>query len=918
MPAGRFEPVLIGRAFETATLDQLLEQAAAGHGSTVVIRGEPGIGKTALLEYLRAKAAGFTVLRAAGVDFEPEVDYSALRRIISPLLEQRGMLPEPQNQALSVALGLEAGPVPSRYLVGLAVLGLMAAGSRNRPLLCLVDDAQWLDQASAQTLALAARRVETERILVVFAQRATAVRPELAGLPEIPLSGLNEADARAVLTASVRAPLDSRVRTRIVVEARGNPLALVELGSRAGPADLAGGFAPVAAEPVSVTVEHSFRERIERLPEQTRRFLLLAAAEPLGDPLLLWGAAEFLGLDTGDLTSGLAGGLIEVDNTVRFRHPLVRSAVYHSASPSELRATHCALAEATDAVTDPDRRAWHRGQSASGTDEDAAVSLDAAAGRVAARGGVAAAAAYLELAARLSQDPLRRANRTIAAASAKRDAGDIARALELLASAEEQPLDAIQRARGQRIRAQITFESDRGDAAVAMLLRAADAIAAVDLPAARDCLLDAFAVEVFAGRRSPAERVAGIAKALRGLGPSPDPPRPNDLLVDALSTRLTEGYAAAVPSMRTAVAAFRNGGEGNDATFHSGIGWLRLAAVTAMDLCDEESWLTLTERQVAWAKRSGTIAALPVSLNLQAVARIHAGDFAAARALIGEAYSIAAAIGMPPSPHGDALLSAWSGDEARTLELADLGIRAGTERGEGRLLTVAEHCRAMLLNSLGRHEEAFRTLEPAADADDLGFAPMRMPELVEAAVRCGRGDRARPVLERFAERARVTGSPWADGVERISRALLTNGPEAEELYQGAIDRLAGAKAAPSRGRAMLLYGEWLAERERTGQARIQLRAAHELFSSTGADGFAGRAARGLRASGARATGGAGATQHRLTAQELNIARLVAAGATSREVGAQLFLSPRTVDAHLRSIFRKLGLRSRRQLRGMKL
>ena len=904
---------LVGRRAESDALNQVLDDLRAGRGRALVVRGEAGIGKTALLESVLA-ADDVRVLRVSGVEFETELAFAALHQLCSPVLDGLTKLAAPQFDALSAAFGMGGDGVPDRFRVGLAVLGLLSQAAAKQPLLCIVDDAQWLDQASAQTLAFVARRVQNERVAFLFAVREPEAQPELAGLPELRLDGLPDPDALSLLRTRIRTPLDDRVHDRILAEARGNPLALLELPRSA---DLAGGFARPDAIPVSGKVEASFRSRLRGLPPDTRLLLLTAAAETTGDSVLLWRAAELLGIKPAAATPAEETGLITLGLWARFRHPLVRSVVYRDASLSDRRAVHGALAHAmedADDADEPDRRAWHRSQAALGPDAEVADALEHSAGRAQARGGIAAAAAFLEAATRLTPEPARRAERALAAAGAKRDAGAADTALELLAVADAGPLKAAGHARSATLRARIAFDQARSDEAVAKLQQAANLTVALDQAAARDIFLETLAAAVFVGRFTEGPRLLETADRARAVLPAPSPARPLDLLLDGLTTQVRSGFLEAAPLLRQVVDLYLK--EENADAFSPGEVWLACSA--AMDLFDDVAWRTLADRQVRSSRSTGAVAALPVSLSYLALTHIHAGRFDDATANVAEAYAIAAEIGAPGLDHVEVTLAAWRGDE-RTPELAEKARRGAVERGEGRLVTAIEFAQAVFFNSLGRYDEALAACRPSAELDEMGFHSCTPHEFVEAAVRSGRRDLAVPVVEMLTERTAANRTDWASGVDLRCRALIADDAAADDLYRAAIASFERSEGRLHTARTRLLYGEWLRRAGHRRAARTSLREAHETLTAIGANGFAARAARELAALGERvAHRSSGSSTARLTAQEFQIARLVATGATSKEVGAQLFLSPRTIDAHLRSIFKKLEITSRRQLRDLPL
>ncbi|MEV1175585.1 helix-turn-helix transcriptional regulator, partial [Nonomuraea sp. NPDC049784] len=818
-------------------------------------------------------------------------------------------------------LGQRAGDPPDRFLVGLAALSLLAEAAEERPLLCLVDDAQWLDAASAQTLAFVARRLEAERVALVFAQRYPSPDASgaevLAGLPELRLDGLGEADARALLAGAVHAPLDERIHDRIIAEARGNPLALLELSRSTEPApsaELAGGFGLPDALGVPRRIEESFRHRSGSLPDDTQLLLLVAAAEPVGDAALLWRAAEHLGIGAEAAMPAEAAGLLEIGARVRFSHPLVRSAVYRAASPWDRRRAHGALAEATDPQADPDRRAWHRAQAVLGTDETVAADLERSAGRARSRGGLAAAAAFLERAVVLTPKPAERARRALAAAHAKHQAGAPHAASELLTVAAAGPLDALQHARVELLRAQIAFVLTRGSDVPGMLLDAAKTLAPLDAVLARETYLQALEAAIHAGPLGQGRGVLEVADVARGAPVPSTPPRPLDLLLDGVVTRFTQGYEASVPTLRRALEAFRDQSGAED----DGRRGLWLACRVAFMLFDDEILYVLTSRHVRLARDAGALATLATALNFHATIMVNDGELSRAAELVAEESAITQSIGAPPLPHARLVLAAYRGRQGETSELYAAAVRDVTERGEGTVVTLGQAALAVLHIGLGNYEAALAAAAGPCDYDELAHSSGALPELIEAAVRVGEPVRAAAGLERLSSRARASGTPWALGLEARSRALMSSGPAAEELYREAIQRLGDCRRVPDLARAHLLYGEWLRREGRRKDAHEQLRTAHELLSGMGLEAFAARAARELRATGGQPRKRTAQPADALTAHELHIARLVATGATSKEAGAQLFLSPRTIDAHLRSIFRKLGITSRRQLRDLQL
>jgi DNA-binding CsgD family transcriptional regulator/tetratricopeptide (TPR) repeat protein len=901
---------LRGRDNECDALDRLLEEVRAGQSQVLVLRGEPGAGKSALLEYVEKGASGCRVVRAAGIEYEMELAYAGLHLLCAPVLDLRERLPEPQRDALETAFGLSAKAPPDRFVVGLAVLGLLSEAAEEQPLVCVVDDAQWLDKASALTISFVARRLHAESVALVFAVREPSETRELDGLPELGLGGLGASDARALLDSVWPGRLDEAVLNRVVAEARGNPLALLELPRALTPAQLAGGFGLPDSTPVASRIEQSFLRRLESLPGDTRRLLLTAAAEPVGDATLLWRAADGLGLRADAAGPAQTAGLIDFGAIVRFRHPLVRSAVYQAAPVPDRREVHLALAEATDPELDPDRRAWHRARAASGLDEGLADELERSAGRAQARGGIAAAAAFLERAAELTPDPTRRGRRALSAAQAKFESGAAEPAQELLSAAERCPLEGLDRARLARLRAQIAFALRRGSDAPPLLLDAARQLEPFDGGSARDAYLEALGAAIFAGRLNGPVGPGEVAAAARNAPPGRQPPRPTDLLLDGLATRYADGYVAGLTPLRRALGAFgQDSGTDEDDLRH----WFWLPWLVAGDLWDDEMWDELSTRAVRVARNSGALNVLPLALTYRAAVHLHAGEFAASSALTEEADAITEATGNAPVKYWSLVLTAWRGVEADALGLMSWGLENTTERGEGRGIGGWGYATAVLYNGLGRYEEALAGARAGCEYDDLGIVGFCLVELVEAAARSGAQEEAAAALRRLEERADGAGTNWALGVRAWARALLSDDQDAEALHREAIERLEHTRVRVHLARAHLVFGEWLRRENRRVDAREQLRTAHEIFSRAGALAFADRAGRELSATGETARTRTDETRSVLTPQETQIARLARDGLSNPEIGAQLFISPRTVQYHLRKVFQKLDITSRNQL-----
>ncbi|GAB3839189.1 AAA family ATPase [Kribbella italica] len=909
---------LVGRRAEREAVERLLAEARAGQSGSLTISGEAGIGKTALLEHARSVAArsGFRVEGAIGLLPESQFAFGALHQLCTPLLGRLDALPEPQQIALRTAFGQQAGVAPDRFLIGLAVLNLLSEVAEAEPLLCIVDDAHWLDEASAQVLAFVARRVAAEQLALLLCVRDPTDDGDLrsfVGLPELHLTALTESDARALLAAAVPTPLDDEVRDRVVAEARGNPLALLELPRSAPPTRLAGGFEPPHELSVPRRVEEMFRLRSRDLPSGTRLLLLLAAADPTGDAAVLWRAAATLGIEPEAAAPAEAAGLLEIGSRVRFRHPLVRSAVYRDCSEPDRRRVHGALAAATDPHSDPDRRAWHRARAVLGADEEVAAELERSAGRARARGGLAAAAAFLQQAAELTPEPARRASRALTAAQAKHAAGASETALELLTIAASGPLDALRNARTALLRAQISFHLSRGGQVPRMLLDAAETLAPLDPALARETYLDAFDAALITGGEA-----VTVARAAQAAPKAAVPPLPSDLLLDGLVKTFTVGQEAGAPALRLALRAFRDEPDSGRSADGQSNRWLWLAARNAVGLLDDELVHVLASRHVRLARETGALATLPAALSFMTSVLTLTGELARAGELAAESRSISEAIGAVHLRHGAVMLAAWRGDQAVAAHLNDITLQDFANPSGGGEVAVAHYSMAVLHNGLGNYAQAQAAAALACDSDELGLASVGLPEFIEAAVRTDHPDVAASALEQFSARALACNTPWALGLTARSRALTTAGAVAEKNYREAIEQLGQSRMNSETARAHLVYGEWLRREGRRQDAREQLRTAHVLLSAMGADAFAARAARELRATGEHPRKRSAQPTDALTPHELQIARLVATGATTREVGAQLFLSPRTIEAHLRSIFRKLGITSRRQLKDLQL
>ena len=910
---------LVGRLVERAAVEELLDGARAGRSGALVVRGEAGVGKTALLEHARdvASSSGFRVASSVGVESESQFAFGGLHQLCAPLLDRSDVLPDPQRAALDVAFGQQSGPAPDRFLIGLAVLNLLAEVAEDGPLLCLVDDAQWLDEGTAQVLAFVARRIAAERVAILVLLRDpsdTGGAGSFSGLPELRLAGLGPQEARELLAAAVRTPLDELVRERIIAEARGNPLALLELPRSASPARLAGGFARPDAMSVPHRIEDMFKRRSGDLPTETQLLLLVAAAEPTGDAELLWRAASDLGISHESAAPAEVAGLVTVDARVSFRHPLVRSAVYRSATPPDRRRAHRALAGATDRHRDPDRRAWHSAQAVLGVDEAVADQLEQSAGRARARGGLAAAAAFLQRAADLTPEPAQRARRALDAALAKHEAGASESALQLLTVARSGPLDALQRARADLLDAQVMFHLSRDRASPGMMVAAARSLAPLDGALARETYLHALDAAIINGGGDAAR----IAEAASTAPPPVPPARPVDLLLDGLAATLTQGFTAGAPALRRALEAFRDSHHPDRTREPEVDRWLWLAGRNAVAILDDELVHVLASRNVQLAREAGALATLPAALSFLSITSVLMGELATAGELADESTAITRDIGGVQLRHAHIILSAWRGDEAETTALGAHTAQDPAHPDEGTDASMARYAKSVLHNGLGNYAAAQEAASRACDSPELSLSSASLPEYVEACVRAGDPAQAEVAVDELSSRAHASGTAWARGLAARSLALTRTDPSAEGHYREAIEQLRNCRMTVYLARTHLVYGEWLRREGRRQDARDELRTAHQMLSTMGAGAFAARAARELRATGEHPRRRSAKPTDSLTAQEQHIARLVATGATSREVAAQLFLSPRTVEAHLRSIFRKLGISSRRQLRDFPL
>ncbi len=897
---------LLGRGEECDVLDGLVEGVCRGESRVLVVRGEPGIGKTALLKYLVQRASKCQVSQAVGVQSEMELAFAGLHQLLMPLLGRIEDLPASQRDALSTAFGIGPGSAPDRFLVSLAVLSLLSDAAEVQPLVCVVDDEQWLDRASVEVLEFVARRLGAESVGLVFAVRESS--NELAGLPKLTIGGLREVDANALLDSVLTGPMDVRVRHRIVAEAHGNPLALLELPRCLTPAELLGGFGLRAAAPLAGRLEAAFERRVDSLPPESRLLLLIAAAEPAGDPVLVWRAADLLGIPSWAATPVAEAGLLEFGSHVLFRHPIVRTVAYWSGVLRERQRVHQALADAIDPELYPESRAWHRAQAASGLDEDVALELESAAGRARARGGSAAAAALLERSAMLTFDQTRRAERLLAAARATRDAGALEDALSLLAPVETGPPDSLRIAEVEHLRGQIALMQRRGEDAGRLLLSAAGRLTPIDAGLARQTHLESLRASIWQGNSLEAAKAARVAPA------GPHAQRDIDVLLDGLSIRLTKGHAAAAPVLAGAVEAFL----GRDAGIDEESRWLwidgaSISADIALDLWDAESSERLARRMEQYVREGSSPMRLQFVLAIVANADLLAGKLDEAAMIVDEHHVIAEVTRTAPVAYVEMMLAAWRGDKEVASNLIGISLQHAERGSLGRLTTLAKYSTAVLYNGLGQYDAACEAATKVFENDELGMGPLVVPELVEAASRIGATALVRSTHDWVRERARESPSDWALGTEAGVRALLSDGEEADNLFRESIKRLERTCVRPQVARAHLRYGEWLRRERRRVDARVHLRRAHEMLGSMGVEAFAERARRELLATGQTVQKRSVQTSSELTPQEAQIVSLARLGLSNPEIGTRLFISPRTVQYHLHKVFLKLDISAREQL-----
>ncbi|MGA8047619.1 MAG: AAA family ATPase [Dermatophilaceae bacterium] len=904
--------MLVGRTAERAAIDSLLREARAGHGRVCVLEGPPGIGKSALIEHVQDTVEGFLVVRAVGVEAEMQLPFAQLQQLCAPLAAYTERLPPAQRDALAAALGQSSERAGDPTLTALAFVSLLSVAAAEQPVLLVVDDAQWLDDASSRTVAFAARRLEVDAVAMLVARRPPSGPDMFAGLTVKALSPLSFWDSLALLRRGLRVRLDPTVATRMAVESRGNPLALLELPRRADAASLAGGYQPVVAGDVTPLLENEFTERVRALEPDPRSILLLAAAEPTGDPLLLWRATAAVGIDLQSHLEGISG-LLHVDGMVAFRHPLIRSVAYTAAEPDDRRRAHAVLAQVTDAEAEPDRQAWHLAAAATAPREELAEVLEAAAERAHRRGGLLAAASFLERAAHLSTDVSMRSERALRAAETYELAGRLNEAMPLLALAETRATDERLAARALMVRGRAAQASHRGVDAAVYCWEAARRLEDLDPQAAAETYLESLSAALITGSPGTEPSAAEIARGVLGRPrPRSTEERPTQLLVDALAGLVVEGPAVAAPRIRAAVDAFRLG----DLSQSDELRWTWLTARLAALAWDEVAWAALVRRGVRAAREAGSLLAIPTILSSGAVLSTLSGRTTSGRVDAEEAEAVWESLGMDHPRYGGLAVEAWTATDCSAVIDAGLATPAAM-RGEGMAVALAHWSGAMIANAVGDRETALRHAQvSAAYPRGLLYTDWSLLEIVEAASVSRDADTARAAFERLVESTSAAGTPWAAGVEARARGLVTHSPvEAESAFAESVAHLQQTGLVAELARSHLLFGEWLRRQRRRRLAREHLQRARDLFMGMGARGFAARAEAELRAAGAAvAPAPADTTQaEMLSAQERRVATLASEGLTNTEIAAQLFLSPNTVDYHLRKVFLKLAISSRAQI-----
>lgn len=902
-------PHLIGRTRETAALNALLDAVRRGMSGKLLIRGEAGIGKTALLEHLISTASDFRVIKALGIESEMSLGFAGLHQLIVPFLPKVDRLPVPQRDALAVAFGLAPGPTPERFQVGLATLTLLAAAAADKPLVAIVDDAQWLDIESAEVLAFVARRLQAEGIAMIFGLRDPMDRPiSFAGIPELRLGPLEDEAARELLATVVSRPLDEPAWRRLFDETEGNPLAILELGGELAGTQIAGPTPLAEPLPVGPRLQQHFLRQLGELGADAQTFLRLASGESSSDPVVLWRAARDLGLDKDVFVEAEAKRLIVVGPLVSFRHPLIRSAIYHGMAAAERRRIHAALARVTDPKIDPERHAAHRALATVEPDEEVAADLAQCAERAQERGAYAAWAAFASRAAELTPDPQVRAARLLSASEASMTAGQLVRAQASLDQAMPALRDPLQQATAQALAGSIRVARGEGGDTPRILLNAARTMAALDPGRAVRILANALQAATFTQPDMKGSLMRDIAAEVPALVSLPQ--SPPALILRGYATVVMSGYTAAAPILKQAIAATLRDGTDPDAPH-------RLASLAAYSLFDDRAVHLLATDWVRVTRERAALIALPIALNFLASVELHFGRLDESEALFKQSMEISEATDNPgifgSASRGDVLVIAWRGSEAQARERAAAHVAEARERGQVYWANFAGFALTALELALGRYRPALEAALPTYNDDPPYAGSWVLPGLIEAAVRIGDEDIANAALTRLTDRAVAGATPLGLGLLARCRALLADDSEAESLYRHAIDELGRSPTEPELGRTRLLYGEWLRRQNRRREAREELRMAFEMFSRMGINAFAERARVELLATGERVRRRTIETQDQLSAQELQIARRAAEGVHNQEIASQLFISERTVEYHLAKVFRKLDVSSRTEL-----
>jgi DNA-binding CsgD family transcriptional regulator len=898
---------LLDRGVERDAIDGLLDVVRQGFSGVLVLRGLAGVGKTALADYAIGAASGFRVSAIAGVESEIQLEYGAVHQLLIPFLPLVDDLPGPQRDAIRVAFGLAAGQATGAFLAGLACLTLLSRAAADRPVLCVIDDAQWVDAESAMALGFVARRLYADRVGVILTLAASGRPAAFEQLPAIEVGGLPDDAAAELLQSVVGAPLEPQVAERVLADTERIPLALVEVGSQFTAWELAERASRPEPIPVGRQLQERYLQKVRRLPADAQEFLLLAAADVSGDRGMVRYAAAGIDADAAEAAAERAG-LVEVSGgSVRFRCRLARAAIYHGASDADRRQAHHRLGHASDA--DAAGRVWHRAAAAVGSDEGLAADLQVAAGRARDRGAWSTAAALLRRSVALTPGDSARARREVALAEAELMIGHPGAAGKVASDAASRLPDSATRGLAQGISGAALFAQGRNAEAAGTLAVATATLAGN--PLAVDAQLAALRAAMWAG---PAEARKIASMPVPAVRPAGSAPRAADSLLAGYRARLTQGYAAAAAHFRTALRLLCV----DDLDPVTGFRCFGPGAAAAASLWDDEALLDITDRWVRLARKLGALSQLPFALELRGIADLLTGrlDRAADRwAELRElmaAGQISAARGVESRAEG--LLLACRGEHARARAAGLAQLRESADHGgppgiAGCVVAIAE------LGD-GQLEAAYDVASQVVSDDPVMAAEWTLPELIEAAALSGHSDAAHSAFATLAERTGTAGTPWALGVRARCRALLADGNDgndAEEAYAEAISQLERSRAAPDLARAHLLYGQWLRRAKRRADARSQLRTALAMFQAMGAGGFAARAAGELRATGERVRARTPGTELDLTTQEARVANLAAEGATNSEIAAQLFISPSTVDYHLGKVFRKLGVTSRAQL-----